>query len=179
MTHRGTGDTAHLPRKQNDGAGHPKRLWKTKKVFKFMSMEMLKASIPLDKWPKNEVKYEIDGEEGRDDDWVLNVIVSGVNSAGVSCSVLRKEDNIRKGKDTERMMEMEVGKEMKRRKVQGGPSAESNGQTVDAHAVSLVLVDDGYPAGKKPYVCPACIKKEADYAMETNREGGRHYLQHS
>lgn len=60
MTHRGTGDTAHLPRKSNVGAAQPKRLCRGGKEFKFMSMEALRSVTPLEKWPKNEVKYETD-----------------------------------------------------------------------------------------------------------------------
>ena len=74
MTHRGTGDLAHI------GGGDAVVGGLTKKgaPFVFTSMETLRTKTPAHMWPKNEVGSETDEEEGSDNDWEVNVIHAAV-----------------------------------------------------------------------------------------------------
>ena len=69
MTHRGTGDTVHL----GGTSRQPQKLTKFGKPFEFVSMEDLRKKTPAGMWPKYEAAEKSDGEEGRDDDWEVNV----------------------------------------------------------------------------------------------------------
>ena len=70
MTHRGTGDTAHLGPTQ----GPPIELRRKGEPFVFLSMEDLRKITRPENWPKNEAGVETDDEEGSDSDWDVNVI---------------------------------------------------------------------------------------------------------
>ncbi|KAG0596419.1 hypothetical protein M758_UG252400 [Ceratodon purpureus] len=69
MTHRGTEDTEHLGRTPTEG----RELCRRGVLFQFESLEALRHRTPHAEWPKNEAVDESDGEEGRDDDWEVNV----------------------------------------------------------------------------------------------------------
>ena len=69
VTHRGTGDTYHM----GGTSRQPLQLKKKGIAFEFISLEDLRQRTPAGMWPKHEAAKESDGEEGRDDDWELNV----------------------------------------------------------------------------------------------------------
>lgn len=72
MTHRGTGDVAHLG--GEIGTGAP--LCRRGKTFVFETMDELRERTDPGSWPRNEVGPESEcEEEGREDDWPVNVIV--------------------------------------------------------------------------------------------------------
>ncbi|KAG0595222.1 hypothetical protein M758_UG150700 [Ceratodon purpureus] len=91
MTFRGTGDTAHLEFSANsavvatalkqrkevaaqrlagEGTGEMR---KGGKIFHFQSMEDLRKKVPPRDWSKNEAAAESGDEEGREDNWPINV----------------------------------------------------------------------------------------------------------
>ena len=69
MTHRGTGDQAHIPGRVAPESG----LMKRGRPFVFLSIEDLRKITPPNKWPRNEVDSDTDCEDGREDDWNINV----------------------------------------------------------------------------------------------------------
>ncbi|KAG0597241.1 hypothetical protein M758_UG323000 [Ceratodon purpureus] len=69
VTHRGTGDRAHL----GASVEHSGNLTKSGMPFEFVSLEDLRKRTPPQKWPRNEAANESDNEEGRKDDWDVNV----------------------------------------------------------------------------------------------------------
>ena len=80
MTHRGTGDTAHIPGRSASST----ELMKGGKPFVFMSMEDLRRTTPPSKWPKNEEDSNTESLEGRDDDWPINVHFGAVGKIQTS-----------------------------------------------------------------------------------------------
>ena len=69
MTHRGTGDMAHL----SESLAEPAGLRRNGAPFTFVSMEALRGKTPPGNWPKNEESLVSDGEGGSPDDWEINV----------------------------------------------------------------------------------------------------------
>ena len=69
MTHRGTGDIAHLGR----GVQQQGQLTRNGVPFSFVTMEELRLKTSAEDWPKNEVGAESGDEEGSASDWNLNV----------------------------------------------------------------------------------------------------------
>lgn len=69
MTHRGTGDRAHLGEKGTP----PGELRRNGLPFAFVTMEELRKRTRPEDWPKNEAVAETEDEEGHDTDWEVNV----------------------------------------------------------------------------------------------------------
>ena len=69
MTHRGTGDLQHIGIDSSRGG----ELRRGGVPFIFETMECLRRRTPPEEWPKNEAPSESDDEEGREDDWNVNV----------------------------------------------------------------------------------------------------------
>ena len=109
MTHRGTGDVAHIDGRESEGGP----LTKKGVPFEFTSLEDLRRKTPPEQWPRNEVGSETDGEEGWESDWEVNVVHDADNEAAVlpeDMDVLEDQRPMRERGETDVMMQPVAGK---------------------------------------------------------------------
>ena len=103
MTHRGTGDMAHVGKAAVGRGG----LMRNGLPFEFVSMEALRMKTPLGQWRKNEVDSASDSDEGSPNDWQVNVQTNSVmKPGGRRCQVARQTSpahSLRKSPSTSRL----------------------------------------------------------------------------
>ncbi|KAG0608581.1 hypothetical protein M758_8G116700 [Ceratodon purpureus] len=109
MTHRGTGDMAHVGKAAVGRGG----LMRNGLPFEFVSMEALRMKTPLGQWRKNEVDSASDSDEGSPNDWQVNVQTNSVmKPGGRRCQVARQTSpahSLRKSPSTSRLEGKDAG----------------------------------------------------------------------